>query len=1079
MVRKAMKWGVLAGWLLVCLAMTLTAYGAVKTTYLESTYGDGFEGTIVLVRPEPTQMTANIVSRQPATVYLEWQPAGGALQRSAVTPCSQNQPAVIVMTGLKAGSSNTYRMFFKGEGETAFKSTAQYSFETPKSVGAGFTFVVQSDSHLANKADPAMYKTNMQAMSVYQPDFLMDMGDTFLNDQDGDPRNPSVEILRHTYLQQRGYLDIVTRNAPLFQTIGNHEGEYGYYLEGSTDNLALLASQMRKLYYPNPVPDSYYSGNRNAEPLIGLPENYYAYTWGDALFVVIDPYRYSSASPESTKDGWAWSLGKDQYDWFRTTLEGSGAKYKFVFAHHAIGNVRGGAEVATLYEWGGYDKNGEYLFDVKRPGWGKPIQQVMKDSGVTIFFQGHDHLFARENVDGVVYQTLPKPAETLADQQSNFGAYPNGDVLMNSGFLKVQVSPENVQVDYHRNYYVSSESQSGKTGIVYSYAISSSRQVQVLKTTTDNLFSYGGTPKSIDTPAKPSVTEGNPVKDGAKAKGIRILINGKAVSADGAPFIDSNGRTQVPVRIVGEGLGCQVLWEENGLQDSITLRKTGTEILLRLGSGTALVNGKSLPMDSPPQIRDGKTNIPVRAVSEMLGATVQWNAKNNTVSITSGKSPSQSIPVPTQTTALPPLFQGVILGYPTAHSVTLKAIASRDQSIVVEYGTAAGPMTGKTDIKTVTKGSPVEIILTGLIADTAYTYQLSAKGIGEQNFTPLDSGTFHTVRAQGSEFVFTLQADSHRDENSDIALYQQTLKNISADRPDFHFDLGDTFMGEKLARDEKGVETRYAEDRVFFETIGASVPLFLVNGNHEGENGWNTTESADHVAVWASQARLLNFPNRPGDAFYTGSANGKGNYYAFTWGDAQFIALDPFWFSEEKARSNEEGWNYTLGKTQYDWLARTLSQSEAKYKFIFIHNLVGGYGKDARGGAEASEFFEWGGKNADGTEGFNAFRPGWGKPIHQILVENGVTAVFHGHDHFYAKQERDGIVYQLVPQPSHPGSTANQAEEYSYKSGVFLPPAGHLRVSVNSAGATVEYVYASTSGSKNGTIEDTYRVGPN
>jgi len=38
------------------------------------------------------------------------------------------------------------------------------------------------------------------------------------------------------------------------------------------------------------------------------------------------------------------------------------------------------AAVARLYEWGGYDKNGKYLFDLKRPGWGKPIQQIMKVS---------------------------------------------------------------------------------------------------------------------------------------------------------------------------------------------------------------------------------------------------------------------------------------------------------------------------------------------------------------------------------------------------------------------------------------------------------------------------------------------------------------------------------------------------------------------------------------------------------------------------------------------------------------------------------------------------------------------------
>jgi hypothetical protein len=110
-----------------------------------------------------------------------------------------------------------------------------------------------------------------------------------------------------------------------------------------------------------------------------------------------------------------------------------------VFSHHAVGNFRGGAEIASLYEWGGYDRSGAYLFDKMRPGWGEPIQKIMEDTGVTIFFQGHDHLFAREAVNGVVYQTLPKPAETTADKQSNPDAYPDADVLANSGYLNVTV----------------------------------------------------------------------------------------------------------------------------------------------------------------------------------------------------------------------------------------------------------------------------------------------------------------------------------------------------------------------------------------------------------------------------------------------------------------------------------------------------------------------------------------------------------------------------------------------------------------------------------------------------------------
>lgn len=309
-----------------------------------------------------------------------------------------------------------------------------------------------------------------------------------------------------------------------------------------------------------------------------------------------------------------------------------------------------------------------------------------------------------------------------------------------------------------------------------------------------------------------------------------------------------------------------------------------------------------------------------------------------------------------------------------------------------------------------------------------------------------------------------------------MELYQTTLDNIAAESPDFHIDLGDTFMGEKLAKTEETTIRRYLEDRGLFARIGGSVPLFLVNGNHEGECGWNMTRSGNDIAAWASRARLAYFPNPSPDGFYSGSLPGQGNYYAYNWGDALFIMLDPFWFSEKKARSSDDGWSYTLGREQYDWLKETLENSTSRYKFVFVHNLVGGYGKDARGGAEAARFFEWGGSNSDGSYGFDKMRPGWGKPIHQLLTENGVNAVFHGHDHFYARQELDGIIYQLVPQPGHPGNDVKNAASYSYMDGLFLPPAGHLLVAVSGQEVKVEYVKSSSEAKLNGIADDSFLI---
>ena len=207
----------------------------------------------------------------------------------------------------------------------------------------------------------------------------------------------------------------------------------------------------------------------------------------------------------------------------------------------------------------------------------------------------------------------------------------------------------------------------------------------------------------------------------------------------------------------------------------------------------------------------------------------------------------------------------------------------------------------------------------------------------------------------------------------------------------------------------------------------------------------------------------------------------RAAWYAWQWGDALFIVLDPFWNTTEKPGSN--GWVLTLGTAQYNWLQQTLASSTATYKFVFIHNLVGGLLGQMRGGVEAAPFYEWGGENSDGSAGFSSMRSGWTLPIHQLLVKYGVTAVFHGHDHLYAHQQLDGVIYQEVPQPSAINETsgANLAASYNYLSGTILSSSGHMRVTVTPTNVTVQYVRAwlpsqETSSQLNGEIDDSYTI---
>ena len=285
------------------------------------------------------------------------------------------------------------------------------------------------------------------------------------------------------------------------------------------------------------------------------------------------------------------------------------------------------------------------------------------------------------------------------------------------------------------------------------------------------------------------------------------------------------------------------------------------------------------------------------------------------------------------------------------------------------------------------KYNAAALLLAGLFLLTT----LSACGSSQRNDTASSSSAMTSEQpdrmgtsavplfGNATDFTFDLQADSHLDENTVPALYEKTLAQIREDSPSFLIDLGDTFMVEKLTKTFEEAEARFELQKKYLSVLG-TIPLFLVNGNHDGEQGWVNTEQPE----WTKSLREQFFPN-PLLSVPGYSAAAEGNYYAFRYGSALFAALDPYTFTTVKRRSDADGWDCTLGKSQYDWLAKTLSESDAEYKFVFIHNMVGGIGKDSRGGMEAAQYFEWGGKNADGSDGFAANRPGWALPIHDLL----------------------------------------------------------------------------------------------
>ncbi len=98
-----------------------------------------------------------------------------------------------------------------------------------------------------------------------------------------------------------------------------------------------------------------------------------------------------------------------------------------------------------------------------------------------------------------------------------------------------------------------------------------------------------------------------------------------------------NDRTMVPLRFITESLGAEIIWDEE--RGGCTVKKDKREIVLTFGSAEFTVNGKSVTYDAPIEVMEDRTMVPVRFISEQLDCDVYWNATNRAVVVSPMDNP--------------------------------------------------------------------------------------------------------------------------------------------------------------------------------------------------------------------------------------------------------------------------------------------------------------------------------------------------------------------------------------------------------------------------------------------------------
>ena len=258
---------------------------------------------VLLGRPTNNSIAVNVIPDESGEISFEYGMTSGSYgSETGAVVCSAGVPVEVEINGLTTDTEYFYRLRFRADSGSPWTTGAEHKFHTQRPPGGSFVFTVIADSHMSGGGGTvALYEQALANVAEDEPDFHFDLGDTFWTDG-----LTSSSAVNGRYEQQRLYMAGVSPSSAVFVTVGNHENEEGWNLDDSPSK-AILSVNARKLYYPNPIPNEFYSGNTDVSLTAvdgdHLLENYFAWEWGDALFVFIDPYLYTRIKPFSGSAG--------------------------------------------------------------------------------------------------------------------------------------------------------------------------------------------------------------------------------------------------------------------------------------------------------------------------------------------------------------------------------------------------------------------------------------------------------------------------------------------------------------------------------------------------------------------------------------------------------------------------------------------------------------------------------------------------------------------------------------------------------------------------------------------------------
>ena len=219
-----------------------------------------FTADELLGKPEDDSIVINIVPGTTIEYHYQYGTTPGSYENQTGNHIAAGgQPHEIRISGLTPNTHYYYRMQYHAPGEAMndWVDRSEGSFWTQRPEGSTFSFTVTSDSHATFNL---RHQNAMTNILNERPDFEIDLGDTFYIDG-----LTNQNDVNGSYLAYRDpvYMGRIGHSVPIFLASGNHEDEEGWNLD-DTFSLAQASIQARKLYFPTPIEDGFYSGNTDS-----------------------------------------------------------------------------------------------------------------------------------------------------------------------------------------------------------------------------------------------------------------------------------------------------------------------------------------------------------------------------------------------------------------------------------------------------------------------------------------------------------------------------------------------------------------------------------------------------------------------------------------------------------------------------------------------------------------------------------------------------------------------------------------------------------------------------------------------